>query len=184
RVFSRQVHRVRSALEEGLPDDPDLTGDLTVPIQQIRQDSGYDDGYTRGEPPPDSQPIRHDTIVVPVDNGRPTGAPAKTPAPPRRRSRGPIALILILAVAIAIGTSAWYYGIHRYTSTPELVNMSPAAAADAAAKAGLKTSTDNQDYSEDVRAGDVMGTDPAAGERVRKDGTIGPTASKRPERYR
>ena len=49
RVFSRQVHRVRSALEEGVPDDPELTGDLTVPIQQIRQDSGYDDGYTRGE---------------------------------------------------------------------------------------------------------------------------------------
>ena len=78
RVFSRQVHRVRSALDEGLPDDPELTGDLTVPIHQIRQDSGYDDGYTRGEPHPDSQPIHHDTIVVPVDHGRPTGAPAKT----------------------------------------------------------------------------------------------------------
>jgi eukaryotic-like serine/threonine-protein kinase len=190
RVFSRQVHRVRSALDEGLPDDPELTGDLTVPIQQIRQDSGYDDGYTRGEAPPDSQPIRHDTIVVPVDRGRPTGAPAKTapstplPMPQRRRSRGPIALILILAAAIAIGTSAWYYGIHRYTTTPELVNMSPAAAADAAAKEGLKTSTDNQDYSEDVKAGAVMGTDPAPGERIRKDGTIGLTVSKGPERYR
>ncbi|NIK60496.1 Stk1 family PASTA domain-containing Ser/Thr kinase [Kribbella shirazensis] len=194
RVFSRQVHRVRSALEEGLPDDPDLTGDLTVPIQQIRQDSGYDDGYTRGIPTLEheleEQPIRHDTIVVPVEDGRPTGAPARTPPPPvkaaprPRRSRGPIALIIILAAAIGIGTAAWYYGIHRYTTTPELVNMEPAAAADAAAKAGLKTTTDNQDYSENVRAGEVMGTDPAAGERIRKDGTIGLTVSKGPERYR
>ena len=63
RVFSRQVHRVRSALDEGVPDDPELTGDLTVPIQQIRQDSGYDDGYTRGVPEPtdaERPPPRHD----------------------------------------------------------------------------------------------------------------------------
>ncbi|HZX07386.1 Stk1 family PASTA domain-containing Ser/Thr kinase [Kribbella sp.] len=183
RVFSRQVHRVRSALDEGLPDDPELTGDLTVPIQQIRQDSGYDDGYTRGEP----VPMRHDTIVVPVDHGRPTGAPAEPPAhtpPPRRRSRGPIALIAILALAIGIGTAAWYYGIHRYTTTPSLVRMSPAAAAAEAAKAGLKTSLDNQDFSEDVPRGEVMRTDPGAGDRIRKQGDIGLTVSKGPERYR
>ncbi|WP_328998807.1 Stk1 family PASTA domain-containing Ser/Thr kinase [Kribbella sp. NBC_00709] len=187
RVFSRQVHRVRSALEEGLPDDPELTGDLTVPIQQIRQDSGYDDGYTRGEPPPGSEPLRHDTIVVPVDRGRPTGAPAKpsaVPAPQRHRSRGPVALIVILAAAIGIGTAAWYYGIHRYTSTPNLVAMEPAVAAAEAEKVGLHTSLDNQDYSEDVPLGEVMGTDPAAGDRIRKNGDIGLTVSKGPERYR
>ncbi|WP_350277061.1 Stk1 family PASTA domain-containing Ser/Thr kinase [Kribbella sp. HUAS MG21] len=188
RVFSRQVHRVRSALEEGLPDDPELTGDLTVPIQQIRQDSGYDDGYTRGIPTLEEQPIRHDTIVVPVEHGRPTGAPASPPpvkaTPPRRRSRGPIALIVILAAAIGIGTAAWYYGIHRYTTTPNLVNMVPADAANAAAGAGLKTSLDNQDYSEDIPKGEVMATDPKAGERIRKDGNVGLTVSKGPERYR
>ncbi|WP_427894603.1 Stk1 family PASTA domain-containing Ser/Thr kinase [Kribbella sp. GL6] len=187
RVFSRQVHRVRSALDEGLPDDPELTGDLTVPIQQIRQDSGYDDGYTRGEAGPGDQPIRHDTIVVPVEHGRPTGAPAKPPAktpPPRRRSRGPIALLVILALAIGIGTAAWYYGIHRYTTTPSLVGMAPAAAEAAAAKAGLKTTQDNQDFSEDVPKGDVMKTDPAPGDRILKHGDIGLTISKGPERYR
>ncbi|TDO60810.1 serine/threonine-protein kinase [Kribbella sp. VKM Ac-2571] len=190
RVFSRQVHRVRIALDEGLPDDPELTGDLTVPIHQIRQDSGYDDGYTRGQTPPDSQPIRHDTIVVPVDHGRPTGAPANTPppaplaAPRRRRSRGPIALILILAAAIGIGTAAWYYGIHRYTTTPDLVNMEPAAANAKAAESGLRTSLDNQDYSEDVKKGEVIRTDPKAGDRIRKNGDIGLTVSKGPERYR
>ncbi|RZT26683.1 serine/threonine-protein kinase [Kribbella sp. VKM Ac-2569] len=186
RVFSRQVHRVRSALDEGLPDDPELTGDLTVPIHQIRQDSGYDDGYTRGEAPLDGQEIRHDTIVVPVDYGRPTGAPAKTSAvaPPRRRSRGPIALILILAAAIGIGTSAWYYGIHRYTTTPDLVNLAPADATAKAEQSGLRTSLDNQDYSEDVKKGLVIRTDPKTGDRIRKDGEIGLTVSKGPERYR
>ncbi|GAA1552478.1 Stk1 family PASTA domain-containing Ser/Thr kinase [Kribbella hippodromi] len=196
RVFSRQVHRVRSALDEGLPDDPELTGDLTVPIQQIRQDSGYDDGYTRGVST-EQGPLRHDTIIVPVEQGRPTGAPAHTAhtgqmgpppkqtAPPvRRRSRGPIALIIILAAAIAIGTAAWYYGIHRYTTTPNLVNMTPAVAAADAGKAGLHTTLDNQDYSEDVPLGKVIRTDPAAGDRIRKNGDIGLTVSKGPERYR
>jgi serine/threonine-protein kinase len=196
RVFSRQVHRVRSALGEGLPDDPELTGDLTVPIQQIRQDSGYDDGYTRGVSAEQGE-LRHDTIVVPVEQGRPTGGPAKTAPPPRstpparqplpqpqRRSRGPIALIVILAAAIAIGTAAWYYGIHRYTTTPDLMNLAPAAAAAKAGESGLQTSLDNQDYSEDIKQGEVMRTDPAAGDRIRKGGDIGLTVSKGPERYR
>ncbi|WP_328521821.1 Stk1 family PASTA domain-containing Ser/Thr kinase [Kribbella sp. NBC_00359] len=184
RVFSRQVHRVRSALEEGVPDDPELTGDLTVPIQQIRQDSGYDDGYTRGMPEPtDQNVLRHDTIVVPVEKGRPTGTPMKPPAQ-QRRGRGPIALLLILVAAIAIGTAAWYYGIHRYTSTPDLVNMVPADAATKAEQSGLRTTLDNQDFSEDVRAGEVMRTDPGAGDRIRKNGEIGLTVSKGPERYR
>ncbi|MEU4289603.1 Stk1 family PASTA domain-containing Ser/Thr kinase [Kribbella sp. NPDC026596] len=184
RVFSRQVHRVRSALDEGLPDDPELTGDLTVPIQQIRQDSGYDDGYTRGVPQLAEQPaLRHDTIVVPVEKGRPTGTPAKAP-PHQRRGRGPIALIVILAAAIGIGTAAWYYGIHRYTTTPDLVNMVPAIAAAKAEESGLRTTLDNQDFSEDVPKGEVMGTDPAPGDRIRKKGEIGLTVSKGPERYR
>jgi beta-lactam-binding protein with PASTA domain/serine/threonine protein kinase len=188
RVFSRQAHRVRSALEEGLSDDPELTGDLTVPIQQIRQDSGYDDGYTRGVPTElPEPPLHHDTIVVPVDKGRPTGAPVKVPAkvpPQARRGRGLIALIVILAVAIGIGTAAWYYGIHRYTSAPSLVGKSPAAAAAEAGKVGLHTSQANQDFSEDVPKGDVMATDPAAGDRIRKNGEIDLTISKGPERYR
>jgi beta-lactam-binding protein with PASTA domain len=184
RVFSRQVLRVRSALEEGLPDDPELTGDLTVPIQQIRQDSGYDDGYTRDVPAETDggQVLRHDTIVVPVDRGRPTGAPVKAP-PRQRKGRGLIALIVILAAAIGIGTTAWYYGIHRYTSTPDLVNLVPAAAAAKAEQAGLRTNLANQDYSEDVAAGRVVRTDPASGDRIRKNGEIGLTVSKGPERY-
>ena len=188
RVLSRQVRRVRSALDEGLPDDPELTGDLTVPIQQIRQDSGYDDGYTRDVPTPagdDDHVLRHDTIVVPVDKGRPTGGPAtRVQAPPQRRGRGLIALIVILAAAIGIGTAAWYYGIHRYTSTPNLVSMAPAVAAAEAEKAGLRTTLANQDFSEDVPKGSVMSTDPAAGDRIRKNGEIGLTVSKGPERYR
>jgi serine/threonine-protein kinase len=185
RVLSRQVHRVRSALVDGLPDDPELTGDLTVPIQMIRQDSGYDDGYTRSgytrEP-------RSDTIVVPFEPGPPapprrTGSPPP-PMQPMSRWRGLVALFAVLALAIGVGTTAWYYGIHRYTSTPSLVNMLPTEAAAKAAEVGLTTKVLDQAFSEVVPKGLVVTTDPASGGRVRKDGVIGLTVSKGQERYR
>ncbi|GAA0625269.1 Stk1 family PASTA domain-containing Ser/Thr kinase [Kribbella sandramycini] len=186
RVLSRQVRRVRSALDEGLPDDPELTGDLTIPIQQIRQDSDYDDGYTRDIPTLQPAPqMRHETIVVPVEHGRPTGAPRVQPKPQQRgRRRGLIALALILAAAIALGTSAWYYGIHRYTTTPDLLKLTAASAAVEAEKVGLRTTLANQDFSEDVPKGQVISSDPKAGDRISKDGEIQLTVSKGPERYR
>jgi len=188
RVFSRQVHRVRSALADGLPDDPELTGDLTVPIQQIREDSGYDDGYTRGDGYVEhawQEPPRHDTIVVPFEPGRPPPGPATRVAPqPRPKGRGLIALIAILALAIGVGTAGWYYGVHRYTSTPVLLNLSAAAATAKAEEVGLRTTALNQDFSESVPRGQVMQTEPAPGERVRKDGEVGLVVSKGPERYR
>jgi serine/threonine-protein kinase len=202
RVLSRQVRRVRSALEDGLPDDPELTGDLTVPIQQIRQDSGYDDGYTRGSA---GEPPRNDTVVVPFE-GRPFSAPYEPalngatqyraeqqqttvqqapvrPAPRRPKGRGLIAFIAVLALALGVGSAAWYYGVHRYTSTPSLLNLAPAAATTKAGQAGLRTTLLPQDFSETVPKGQVMGTDPAPGDRIRKNGAVGLIVSKGAERY-
>jgi len=193
RVFSRQVHRVRSAIEEGLQDDPELTGDLTVPIQQMRQDNEYDDGYTRGHGYVEQQP-RNDTIVVPFEPQqsllRPAAA-ARSAAPPPRpvaaqqgRGRGFLALFVVLALALGVGTAAWFYGVHRYTSTPLLVNMTAAAANTKAAEVGLTTTLANQDFSETVPSGEVMKTDPEPGARIRKEGQVALTVSKGPERYR
>jgi serine/threonine-protein kinase len=202
RVFSRQVHRVRSAIQDGLSDDPELTGDLTVPIQQMRQDNEYDDGYSRGTGYDDSysrgdgyaeQPPRNDTVVVPFEPPPPLMVrrpePAtRTPRPPKqqrtKRGRGLIALIAVLALALGVGTAAWYYGIHRYTSTPPLLQLTAAEAATKAGEVGLTTTLANQDFSEDVPKGQVMDTDPEPGARIKKDGQISLTVSKGPERYR
>ncbi|WP_432949456.1 Stk1 family PASTA domain-containing Ser/Thr kinase [Kribbella sp. CA-253562] len=200
RVMSRQLRRVRSALEEGLPDDPELTGDLTVPLQAVREDSGYDDGYTRGNGyvehrrdgyPPYEEPRSNgyhppgrpnETIVVPFERG---AAPATRVAPvPARRGRGLIALIAVLALAIGVGAAGWYYGIHRYTSTPVLLNLTATDASAKAGELGLTTKLANQDFSETVPRGQVMGTSPSPGERIRKEGEIALTVSKGPERYR
>lgn len=192
RVFSRQVHRVRSAIQDGLSDDPELTGDLTVPIQQMRQDNEYDDGYSRGNGYVE-QPPRNDTIVVPFEPPPPLvvrrpAPPAKTPRAPQqqrpKRGRGLVALIAVLALAVGVGTAAWYYGIHRYTATPGLLQMTAAAASAKAGEVGLTTTLANQDFSEDIPKGQVMATDPEPGARIKKEGQISLTVSKGPERYR
>jgi eukaryotic-like serine/threonine-protein kinase len=187
RVFSRQVRRVRSALEDGLTDDPELTGDLTVPIQAIRQDNAYDDGYSRSSSSYAPE-LRSDTIVVPfqpapVATAHQSGS-THTPLQRQSRWRGLTALIAVLALAIGVGTAGWYYGVHRYTSTPSLLNLSATQAGAEAAELGLTTKLVGQAFSETVEKGAVADTDPAPGDRIRKEGTVGLIVSKGPERYR
>ncbi len=190
-VFARQVRQVRSALDEGLPDDPELTGDLTVPILTSYEPGQFDDA-----PQPASRPavngtdkgVRSDTIVV--EHDLPPVAPPSQPAPPpvrrpeQRKSRGPLAFLVVLLLAIGVGTGAWYYGIQRFTKTPNLVQLQ-AAQADAKARGlGLKTTISGQEYSETVAAGVVLSTDPGPGDRILKTGTIRLIVSKGKERYK
>jgi eukaryotic-like serine/threonine-protein kinase len=199
-VFAQQVRRVRSALEDGVSDDPELTGDLTVPIMAMREEpeppgdehpsgphlvqgwdgSGYHGGFSRGE-------IHTDTIIVehPPPRRQPPAAPPRSGAPqllPRKR-RGPAALIAILVLAVAVGTAAWYYGVQRYTQTPDLTQMTTTQAADKAAQDGLSTTVVRQDYSETVQAGIVLSTDPGIGDRILKHGQVGLIVSRGKERY-
>ncbi|WP_328995085.1 Stk1 family PASTA domain-containing Ser/Thr kinase [Kribbella sp. NBC_01245] len=196
RVFSRQVNRVRSALAEGLQDDPELTGDLTVPIQAMRQDNGYDDGYSRPSastplpgglaPSFPQSPGPNDTIVVEpelIASALRTGPPSAPPPAGKRRGRGLATLMAVLLVAGAVGSAAWFFGVQRYTHTPNLVHTTEAVATAKAREIGLKTEKLDPVFSETVRAGLVISTDPGPGERILKTGTIGLTLSKGPERY-
>ena len=209
-VFAQQVRRVRSALEEGLSDDPELTGDLTVPILAMRNDSPYDDGhggpggrdgrdvvqgwdgsgyhggYSRGD-------VHTDTIgleLPPQQTRRPPpSAPPRlvqtTPQQPVRRSRrGVGALAVVLALALLVGVGAWYYGVQRFTRTPDLTNLTSSQAAAKAKNDSLGTTTLRQEYSETVAAGLVLATDPRIGERILKNGKIGLILSRGKERYK
>lgn len=117
-----------------------------------------------------------------------TGGPADptgpvSPAAPRRRGRGPLTLVAVLLLALLVGVGGWWFGVARYTATPGVLDLTTAAAKARLADDGLSLRLAGQGWSETVAKGHVLRTDPAPGDRVLKDGTVGVVLSRGPERH-
>jgi serine/threonine-protein kinase len=213
RVLLHQVRRVKQALDHGVVDDPELTADLTPGPGNPQVEHDLDSVATgelfipRDRPgtaqrsadvfDPDLElttPVAS-TPAVPAARSavnpprRPASPPPVVTDPdrprpaPRRRRRGPILLISVLLLAILVGLGGWYLGIARYTHTPAIINLSAAAAKAKVEKAGLTFDTGKSAYSETVAKGSVISTDPDAGARIPKDGTVTAVISLGPERH-
>ena len=100
----------------------------------------------------------------------------------RRRNRGRAALIVLLALAVTMGLVGWRLASGSSVSAPSLINLTLAEAQTRADQAGLHVTSSGTTFSENVKAGEVVSTDPAAGHRVAKHGTITVVLSKGPER--
>ncbi len=92
-------------------------------------------------------------------------------------------LLVALLVATGVGAGAWYFGFARYTSTPQLLELTEAQARAKLDKAGLDMELGDPEYSETVAAGMVLRTDPGGGERVLDGGTVTVVLSLGAERY-
>ena len=101
----------------------------------------------------------------------------------RNRRRGRNTLILVLALSLLLGIGGWYLLAGQFTSTPDFTNLTQAQAQDLAAKKGFTIKAWDADYSETIPTGQVVRTDPAAGERIRYGGDVRVFLSKGPERY-
>ena len=130
-----------------------------------------------------------DVRVVPTRprTGPPPGPP---PAPPRRSRRGPVWLALVVLLAVVAGLAGWYFGIARYTVTPGVIDMSRTAAQTKLDQSGLDLKVTGTAYSETVRKGFVVSTDPAPGRPGGQGGhgrcraVAGPGAAQGPRRPR
>ncbi|MCW2758641.1 MAG: hypothetical protein JWO46_2387, partial [Nocardioidaceae bacterium] len=274
-VLLRQVRRVRSALEAGVVDDPELVADLTP--HQARLDPFVDtDGQMPRQiidPSEDTaswspvedtgEPVPSEAYAFPQVNNNPADdfpsgdyAPySATPASPddvfdqeseqtanlasvgvvpgiaprqlppdeqvyaepeyedepdyddadfgdetprqRRRPgaaiagffrgngriRRPWLLPALLVLALVIGLGGWYFGVARYTTTPGVINLSQSDAQAKVRKAGLTFKVKGQGYSETIPAGAVLRTDPQAGSRILKSGSVSAVISRGPERH-
>jgi eukaryotic-like serine/threonine-protein kinase len=201
RVLLHQVRRVRHALDHGVTQDEELVADLT-PTSPIG-DRQFDQQMATGELPmqilepqelAEIAELQHgqpadavydqdsDVRVVPTRprTGPPTGPP---PAPPRRSRRGPMWLALVVLLAVVAALAGWYFGIARFTVTPGVIDMSRTAAQTKLDQSGLDLKVTGTAYSETVRKGFVVSTDPAPGDRVAKQGTVGAVLSLGPERH-
>ena len=209
RVMLHQVRRVRDALDHGVLDDPELTSDLspTVPVHRLGDDIDYvsdepDDAIgvqtiltpqqAVGRASGSDAGETDDTSVIraarpssmpppsrPADARRPDARPGR----PRRSRRGPVLLLVVLLLAVAAGVGGWWFGAGRYTTTPGVVNLAAPVAESRLEAAGLSFQVERRAYSETVPAGSVVSTDPAGGENVVRDGTVGLVVSRGPERH-
>jgi beta-lactam-binding protein with PASTA domain/serine/threonine protein kinase len=206
-VLLHQLHRVTSALADGVVEDPELTTDLAPHL--LHPDTGDlverpdPHGDTASDPfdaealallmAPPSLPAGADDRTTAIDRpphrpdrtagGATAAPPPARPARPRRSRRGPLLLLLALLLAVGAGVGAWWLGWARYTATPSVLGLTSAAAERKVEAAGLDLAVTDEAYSETVRAGRILETDPGAGSRILEGGTVGVVLSLGKERY-
>jgi len=117
--------------------------------------------------------------------GRRPGAERPRPGVPphirRRRTRLAVALVLLLAVTI--GAIGWWLGSGRWTRIPELVGKPQDSAVSLIEGAGLSAECCTAQWSEKVPAGEVIATQPGAGDAIRGS-NVRLIVSRGPERFR
>jgi serine/threonine-protein kinase len=130
------------------------------------------------------RPVAH---TAPIDSAPAPNPTQVIPVPPvftRRRRRGRVALVLVLVAAVLVGIGGWRLAVGNGVDAPSLINLTRAEAETKAKEAGLKVRFAPDRFSENVKAGTVISTDPPAGNRMSKGATITVVLSKGAERIK
>ncbi|WP_165854530.1 Stk1 family PASTA domain-containing Ser/Thr kinase [Streptomyces sp. V2] len=110
------------------------------------------------------------------------------PPPPRRspvrRRRGVVAIVAGVLLVLGIGTGVWYINSGQFTNVPAVLTQTEAVAKDRLDDAGLAVGDVKHAYSDTVRRGTVISTDPAPGARIRKNDSVTLTVSDGPQTVR
>ncbi len=187
----RMVQGVRGRLTPAqlafAPAGVDLTQTMVVGLPSS---AGYSAGAGNETA---SLPIQHQPIQPPrgaagikAPKQDKVGGPGQIPTAASKQRGGRrilIGLLLLALVAAAVGLGSWYLGSGRYTETPNLVGMSQKQAEDKLATVGLHGALGTPVFSETVKKGLVVSTDPTAPDHVAKNGTVTLVLSLGLERY-
>ncbi|MEU6241302.1 Stk1 family PASTA domain-containing Ser/Thr kinase [Streptomyces sp. NPDC047024] len=156
--------------------------------------------------PPGALPAGHDnaedrTSVIPrsltVPRPLPVGEPDGTPGdmrytarlgadalPPRRTATGPRRGVLALVAALVVlfvGAGVWYVNAGQFTKVPPLLSRTEAQAKKRIESAGLDVGKVRRSYSDTVQRGQVIGSEPSPGARIRDHGSVSLTISLGPQ---
>ncbi|MFF4897363.1 Stk1 family PASTA domain-containing Ser/Thr kinase [Streptomyces sp. NPDC001068] len=99
----------------------------------------------------------------------------------RRSRRGPVTLVVAVLVLFGAGTGIWYINSGQFTKVPPLLSKTEAQATTRLQEAGLDIGKVEHAYSDTVKRGTVISTDPAAGRRIRSNDSVALTISDGPE---
>ncbi|WP_406127433.1 Stk1 family PASTA domain-containing Ser/Thr kinase [Streptomyces canus] len=113
----------------------------------------------------------------------------ESPPPPlsrRGRSsggprRGPLLIVAAILLALGLGAGVWYINSGQFTQVPALLTKTEAQARDRLDEAGLETGKVTYAYSDTVKRGTVISTDPDVGARIRNNDSVSITVSKGPQ---
>ncbi|NTW39332.1 MAG: PASTA domain-containing protein [Cellulomonadaceae bacterium] len=123
------------------------------------------------------------TVALRIGSGLDEDAETTAAAPPHRRRWRLIALIAVLVAAL-VGGGWWFMtsGPGAFTTVPTgLVGAEAAAVEAALTAAGLDFTETDPVFDPTIPDGSVVTTEPAPGERVRKDGSVAVSVSKGPD---
>ncbi|MFD3589060.1 Stk1 family PASTA domain-containing Ser/Thr kinase [Streptomyces sp. NPDC058683] len=99
----------------------------------------------------------------------------------RRSRRGLVTLVVAVLVLFGAGTGIWYINSGQFTKVPPLLSKTEAQATARLREAGLDIKKVEHAYSDTVKRGTVISTDPAAGRRIRSNDSVTLTVSDGPE---
>ncbi|MEU9448233.1 Stk1 family PASTA domain-containing Ser/Thr kinase [Streptomyces sp. NPDC048277] len=108
----------------------------------------------------------------PVPDGRRRGS---------RSRRGLLTVLAAVLVVFGAGAGVWYINSGQFTKVPPLLAKTEAQATARLKQAGLDVKTVEHAYSDTVKRGTVISTDPAAGRRIRSNDSVTLTISDGPE---
>lgn len=194
-----------SSLQHDIPPAVDhlvLSATRKAPIERFQSAREFQDGVSRAQsavPPAEALtaaiPLQQTQLIPTQARGqhRATGAiplPKATPnqntgahrlgSPPKKRRKPLIAGLI--ALALLLGGAGWYQFSGSYEIVPDLSGQTLEQAT--ALLAPLELSAEViEEFSEDIPAGIVISSDPAAGAKARKGKPVSVKISKGPERY-
>ncbi|MEV5796412.1 Stk1 family PASTA domain-containing Ser/Thr kinase [Streptomyces collinus] len=107
------------------------------------------------------------------------------PVPPRRRAgrarRGPVALIAAVLLVLGVGAGVWYINSGQFTKVPLLLAKTEKQAEARLRASGLDVKQVKLEYSDTVKSGTIIRTDPKPGARIRSNDSVTLVISRGPE---
>ncbi|MFC5198767.1 Stk1 family PASTA domain-containing Ser/Thr kinase [Streptomyces kaempferi] len=113
---------------------------------------------------------------------------SEPPAPTRRRGsrsrRGTIVIVTAILLALGLGAGVWYINSGQFTKVPLLLAKTETQARSRIESAGLDVGQVKHAYSDTVKRGTVISSDPHPGARIRDHDSVSLTVSDGPKTVR
>ncbi|WP_327329175.1 Stk1 family PASTA domain-containing Ser/Thr kinase [Streptomyces sp. NBC_01208] len=98
-----------------------------------------------------------------------------------RGRRGVLAAVVAVLLVLGAGAGVWYINSGQFTRVPSLLGKTQSAAEERLSEEGLDLKGVERAYSDTVRRGTVISSDPGSGERIRGNDAVKLVVSRGPE---